>query len=145
MWKKGAVFDEYGGGKPGLALHAGPPGALLFCTPSSVSAFPPLLPAFPPCPPALPCQALAAEELSNAALALSHYQSQIDADEVDLDLMEMLLMYICEVRKATHRQAVQWRYSSSSGTAAAHWEAVQQRYSNGALGGLFTQYSCQQY
>lgn len=42
-------------------------------------------------------QALAAEELANAALVLSHYQGQTDADEVDLDLMEALLQYICQV------------------------------------------------
>ena len=44
-------------------------------------------------------QAQAAEELANAALALSHYQAATDADEVDLDLIESLLAYICEVRK----------------------------------------------
>lgn len=42
-------------------------------------------------------QAQAAEELANAALALSHYQAATDADEVDLDLIESLLSYICEV------------------------------------------------
>lgn len=45
-------------------------------------------------------QAQAAEELANAALALSHYQAATDADEVDLDLIESLLAYICEVRFA---------------------------------------------
>lgn len=43
-------------------------------------------------------QAQAAEELANAALVLSHYQAATDADEVDLDLIESLLAYICEVR-----------------------------------------------
>ena len=42
-------------------------------------------------------QALASEEMAGAALALSHYQSNTDADEVDLDLIELLLLYICEV------------------------------------------------
>lgn len=42
-------------------------------------------------------QAQAAEELANAALALSHYQAATDADEVDLDLIESLLSYISEV------------------------------------------------
>ncbi|KAL4422956.1 hypothetical protein ABPG75_009153 [Micractinium tetrahymenae] len=41
-------------------------------------------------------QALAAEELANAALALSAYQAATDADEVDLGLIEALLQYICE-------------------------------------------------
>lgn len=52
--------------------------------------------------PSAPCtsllQAQGAEELANAALALSHYQAATDADEVDLDLIESLLSYICEVR-----------------------------------------------
>lgn len=41
-------------------------------------------------------QALAAEELANAALALSAYQAATDADEVDLGLIEALLQYICQ-------------------------------------------------
>ncbi|KAL4451226.1 hypothetical protein ABPG77_009298 [Micractinium sp. CCAP 211/92] len=41
-------------------------------------------------------QALAAEELANAALALSAYQAATDADEVDLGLTEALLQYICQ-------------------------------------------------
>lgn len=40
-------------------------------------------------------QARAADELASSALALSHYQSNTDADEVDLDLIEALLSYIC--------------------------------------------------
>ena len=77
-----------------------------------------------PAPHSCPAQALAAEELSNAALALSHYQSQIDADEVDLDLMEMLLMYICEVQhmryiEAVQHKAVQQPDSSSIGKSTA--------------------------
>lgn len=43
-------------------------------------------------------QAVTAEELANAALALSAYQASTDADEVDLGLTEALLQYICEVR-----------------------------------------------
>jgi len=39
-------------------------------------------------------QAKAADELASSALALSHYQSNTDADEVDLDLIEALLSYI---------------------------------------------------
>ena len=46
-------------------------------------------------------QALASEEMAGAALALSHYQSNTDADEVDLDLIELLLLYICEVHAAS--------------------------------------------
>ena len=41
--------------------------------------------------------AAAAEELANAALALSHYQAQTNADEVDVDLIHLLLMYACQV------------------------------------------------
>jgi hypothetical protein len=48
---------------------------------------------FPPAP-----QAAAAEELASAALALSHYQSKTDAEEVDLDLIELLLTYVCQAR-----------------------------------------------
>jgi HrpA-like RNA helicase len=40
-------------------------------------------------------QEKAANDLASSALALSHYQSNTDADEVDLDLIEALLSYIC--------------------------------------------------
>ncbi|GAB4819950.1 hypothetical protein N2152v2_006996 [Parachlorella kessleri] len=46
-----------------------------------------------------------AEELANNALALSHYQTNNDADEVDIDLIESLLNYICD--EGTFRPAPQ--------------------------------------
>ncbi|EFN52009.1 hypothetical protein CHLNCDRAFT_139551 [Chlorella variabilis] len=51
--------------------------------------------------------AAAAEELANAALALSHYQAQTNADEVDVDLIHLLLMYACQegVFKKTDAEA----------------------------------------
>ena len=40
-------------------------------------------------------QAAAADALASSALALSHYQSNTDADEVDIGLIEALLSYVC--------------------------------------------------
>lgn len=72
-------------------------GACTCRTRSGACRAPLATPRLPPSTPRPP-QALAAEELAGAALALSHYQAQTDADEVDLDLIEVLLQYICEVR-----------------------------------------------
>ena len=44
---------------------------------------------------ALTNEAAAAEELANSALALSHYQSNTDTDEVDLLMIRSLLEFIC--------------------------------------------------
>lgn len=40
-------------------------------------------------------QALASDDVANVALALSHYQSNVDVDEVDLQLIKSLLDFIC--------------------------------------------------
>lgn len=40
-------------------------------------------------------RAAMADEIASSALALTHYQSNTDADEVDLQLIEELLKYIC--------------------------------------------------
>ena len=52
-------------------------------------------------------QARSANELASSALALSHYQSNTDADDVDLDLIEALLSYICGEGKFGAQQAQQ--------------------------------------
>jgi ATP-dependent RNA helicase DHX36 len=44
---------------------------------------------------ALTNEAAAAEELANSALALSHYQSNTDTDEVDLLMIRSLLEFVC--------------------------------------------------
>jgi hypothetical protein len=81
---------------PGLAKHASVAAAGT-SWPRPQQGLTPHVPRAPP----PPRQALAAEELAGAALALSHYQAQTDADEVDLGLIESLLQYICEVRCGT--------------------------------------------
>ena len=57
-------------------------------------------------------QTAAAEELASTALALSHYQAMTDADEVDLDLIELLLCYICGEGQFQRRNEVSTRHDA---------------------------------
>jgi ATP-dependent RNA helicase DHX36 len=64
-------------------------------------------------------QAAAADELASSALALSHYQANTDADDVDLGLLEALLCYICGAGPFAPAAAAAAKAKANGGGAGA--------------------------